>query len=68
MRYSSYCQYTRTKNEMTQYYAASENELGVPIKIRVNRHPKYLPNAWDDLERSDRRMRSWKAYRRTQWK
>lgn len=36
--------------------------------VRAARSWKSLPSTWDDLERSDYRMRSWKQYRKRQWK
>ncbi len=68
MSYSDYFRYPHTKNEMKQYYASTQNELGVSIRIRACRHPKVLPNAWDDYYRSNMMLRNWKAYRLTQWK
>lgn len=35
---------------------------------RAKRKPKNLPNAWDDILRSDMNHRTWKRHRRTQWK
>lgn len=68
MKYCYYYRHPRTKNEITQYYAANGSQLEVPIKIRSRRNPKYLPNSWDDLERVNSRVRNWKIYRKTQWK
>jgi hypothetical protein len=42
-------------------------ESGEPA-VRAARSWKALPSTWDDLERSDYRMRSWKQYRKHQWK
>lgn len=35
---------------------------------RPSRRPRQLPNAWDDLMRGDIDYRSWKYYRKNQWK
>ncbi len=56
----------KTKNEMWQYYATTENDMGIKIKVRGRRSPKPLPNAWDDFEKHS--SRSWKKYRKTQYK
>ncbi|RBP51027.1 hypothetical protein [Arenicella xantha] len=68
MRYVTWFRQPRTKNEMWQFYTAFDDELGVRIKVRVRRSPKYLPTAWDDLERGEFGVRCWKIYGRTQWK
>lgn len=68
MRYCFYYRHPGTKNEMTQCYAVNCDEVEIPLNIRTRRQPKSLPTAWDDLARSDRKMRNWKFYRRTQWK
>ncbi len=66
MRYTAYFRHPKTGNEMRQYFITSMNEMKIPIKVRGRRKPKHLPNAWDDISRSD--TRNWKAYRKTQWK
>jgi hypothetical protein len=66
MRYTAYFRHPKTSNEMRQYVATSVNELEIPINVRGRRSAKCLPNAWDDIFRSD--TRNWKAYRKTQWK
>ncbi|WP_444942314.1 hypothetical protein ACJJI3_09950 [Microbulbifer sp. ZKSA004] len=68
MSYTDYFRYPHTKNEMKQFYASGINEVDVSIKIRGRRHPKCLPNSWDDYYRSNMRLRNWKAYRKQQWK
>lgn len=65
MRYVSYFRHPLTKNEMKQFYASKENELEISIQLRGRRKPKSLPNAWDDINRSQ--AKSWKEYRRRQW-
>lgn len=56
----------RTTNEKTQYYACTDNEIMVTVRIRSKRHAKVLPGLYDDLMRYP--MRNWKRYRKTQWK
>ncbi len=60
----SYFRHPQTKNEMWQYYASMVYKLDIPI--RHKRAPHYLPSAWSDISRP--RYRSWKFYRKTQWK
>ena len=55
-----------TTNEKRQYAQTIYNELGLHIRVRGNRRPHMLPNAWDDIDRPQ--MRNWKYYRKTQWK
>ncbi len=62
----SFFRHPKTKNEMTQYYATVENGLGIRIKVRGKRRPRYLPNAWDDVQ--SHLYRSWKKHRKTQYK
>ena len=66
MRYVSYFRHPHTKNEMKQFFASTVNELNIPIKVRNRRKPKHLPNAWDDMFRSE--TRNWKRYRNKQWR
>jgi hypothetical protein len=37
-------------------------------KVRAKQNAKNLPNAWDDWRRSDLKQRSWKHYRKTQYR
>lgn len=62
----SYWRSPKTKYEMTHYYAAVENDLGIKIKVRDRRKPRYLSFAWDDLDRPQ--YRNWKYQRKTQYK
>lgn len=39
-----------------------------PIKIRPSRSMSHLPTCWDDIYRNDVRDRSWKKYRKTQYR
>ena len=50
-------------NEKRQYYNYD------PQLVRGKRHPKYLPNAWDNYQRGDVKTRkSWKSKKiRKQW-
>lgn len=66
MRFYLNWRYPRTKNEMTQYQAALDNEAEAPIKLRKRRAPEHLPNLWDD--RLVHTQRNWKRYRKTQWR
>lgn len=68
MGYSDFFRYPHTKNEMKQFYASTTSELDINIKVRGRRRPKCLPNSWDDYYRSNMYLRSWKVYRRKQWK
>jgi len=47
--------------------ATDEREL-TDLGVRLRRVRLDLPNAWDDISRRDRKDRSWKRHRRTQWK
>jgi len=39
-----------------------------PEYVRAKRNRKNLPDYWDDLTRSDYGDRSWKKFRKKQWK
>ncbi len=56
----------KTFNEMRQYYATIDNDLGIKIKVRGKRKPNLLPNTWDEINRT--LERSWKKHRKTQYK
>jgi hypothetical protein len=54
--------YPRTTQELRQYYA-------YPEFVRGRRRPRYLPHAWDDIYREICwNHKSWKLYRKTQWR
>ncbi len=57
--------YPKTAGEMRQFYASTNNELGIRIKVR-GRRPKSLPNAWDDIY--SKPQRCWKCQRKVQWR
>ena len=67
MKYVCNFRHPRTLSEMRQYFKTTCNEIDVVIKVRGRRKPKRLPTAWDDIFRSDQ-GRSWKHYRKYQWK
>lgn len=57
----------RTTQERRAYFHDDVSEYDV--RIRGNRTPRALPNAWDDICRSDIfNHKSWKRHRRHQWK
>lgn len=56
----------KTFNELRQYYATIDNDLGIRIKVRGKRRPNYLPDTWDEMDRDI--QRSWKKQRKTQYK
>ena len=64
----SYFRHPRTKNEKTQYFAAQSDEVEVPVKIRKRRSPFKLASVYDERVSSLYGSRSWKAYRKNQWK
>ncbi len=66
MAYVFYYRHPRTLNEMWQYESTLINELDINVKIRCRRKPNRLPNSWDDIYKE--RKRSWKNYRKTQWR
>ncbi len=60
--YGKYFRYPSTAQESRQYYA-------YPGYVRPKRRHHRLPNAWDDIWRETvRHSRSWKLYRKTQYK
>jgi hypothetical protein len=61
----NYFRYPKTTNEMRQFYASNDNELGIRIKVRGRRRIKSLPNSWDDIY--SKSQRCWKVYRKHQW-
>lgn len=63
-----YLRYPRTKNEMTQYFNALENELRADVKVRGCRKPTRLPDDNDEAVRSNSFSRNWKLFRRRRWK
>ena len=57
----------RTTQERRAYFHDEIAEYDV--RVRGRRKPRMLPNAWDDLVRSDiLNHKTWKRHRRTQWK
>jgi hypothetical protein len=56
----------RTTQERRAYFHDEISEYD--IRIRGRRTPRQLPNAWDDMCRSDIfNHKSWKNHRNTQW-
>lgn len=54
----------RTRNEARSFF----NALDQGVKPRGRRSPANLPDAYDDVRRTDGKCRSWKKWRNTQWK
>ena len=50
--YSTY-RHPKTRNEMRQYFDDIVSDF---VKIRGKRAPNNLPNHWDDIPRSERRV------------
>lgn len=59
-----YCRRLRTTNERRQAQRLDPSD----VLPRGRRSVRMLPNAWDDYIRGDRDDRSWKRYRKHQWK
>lgn len=59
-----YLRYPSTQRDRRLGHAVVED--GEPLP-RGARRPHAIPNAWDDLPRRDRKDRSWKRHRATQW-
>jgi len=57
----------QTTQEKKQFYAARDENTGLKPRIRGRRKPMALPSSWDDLHKNNER-RSWKKYRKTQYK
>ena len=57
------CRYRniKTTQERRKYY-------DTPDLVRTKRKPSNLPNAWDDISVKDWQLKSWKNYRKTQYK
>jgi hypothetical protein len=53
----------RTRAEKRAYW----NAIDQGVRVRGNRLPKRLPDAWDDFP-VNKPQRSWKRHRRTRWK
>lgn len=53
----------RTTQEIRMQDAWKDVEHAPPVRRR-----RELPNSWDDISRSDWRIRSWKRHRSHQWK
>lgn len=61
--------FPKTKHEATQYYVALEYCDEIKITVRSKRQAKVLPDVYNnDFELMRKRVRCWKAYRKTQWK
>lgn len=56
---------TQERRELS-HWEVDEDIHDYKIKVRKDRNE--LPTHWDDLYRQSRRDRSWKNYRKTQWK
>lgn len=54
------------ENDFVQHYDEDAEDYG--IKVRGRRRRGNLPTPWDDLNVSDWRAKSWKNYRKHQWK
>jgi len=62
-RYSGhYFRYPKTTNEKRQSYACDKKY------IRAKRNSLTLVDAYDDLPRSQHKIKTWKYYRKTQYK
>lgn len=64
-----YFRQPQTANEIRQWsnIEHDEEEYGYKIKVRAARNPRHVPNSYDDISRPYNE-RSWKKYRKTQWK
>lgn len=58
---------TTSERRVTTGHENDEDLLEYGVKIRGRRRGHNLPNAWDDIPRSEK-GRSWKNYRKHQWK
>lgn len=45
-----------------------EHEFGINNLVRKKRSYKNIPDPWDDIPRTDFKEKSWKRYRKHQWK
>lgn len=68
-RYSTY-RYPKTLNETKQNcgFVNEYKELVNELKIKIRKRCTKLPTSWDDDMRSDWRDKSWKRFRKHQWK
>jgi len=62
----SYYRHPQTTQER-RWADAWDDEEFAP-KCRATRNARTLPNCWDDFVRSNHRNRTWKHYRKHQWK
>lgn len=57
---------------MGKYYRSmrtlQERRANQDWPVRGRRSPRMIPTAWDDIPRLDKDDRSWKRYRKTQYK
>ena len=59
----------RTTQERRDYFRHEDEMREYGFRIRGRRKPRALPNAWDDICRSDIfNHKNWKRHRRTQYK
>lgn len=60
----------KTAQEMREYYKINIEKMDTryPIHYRTKRTPSHLPTVWDDQTQSDWGNRSWKEFRKTQYK
>lgn len=65
----NYFRLPKTGNEIRQWSKTryDEQEYGYKIKVRSARNPRHVPDSYDDISRPYNE-RSWKKYRKTQWK
>lgn len=64
--FSRFYRRIRTTHERRWAHAWDDEEFAP--KVRSRRNARNLPNSWDDIPRFDWRHRSWKRYRKHQWK
>jgi hypothetical protein len=60
--------YTTQEHRENDFLRYDEDAQEYNIKPRARRTMKNLPNAWDDIARSDWDAKNWKHRRKTQWK
>ena len=66
--YGSYYRYPKTKQENVENHYFDIDSERKEYKIKIRKRRVKLPTSWDDKARSDWRDRSWKRYRKHQWK
>lgn len=67
-RRANWLKHPKTTQEKRMNQETFDSVYGIFKIVRAKRNPRNLPDAWDDIRKTDASNRNWKRYRKTQWK